>query len=358
MASGVPTTEAEKKQLYRQGADYAVAHINSLLSRSVRAEGEWREAKVPPGLRGMAVWYQLVTDQGSGLRRLNLRADQVIPGVSAEIVAALYWSLWTSEAAIRELFEGSHVDSAEISSKALLHEELKCSSSEDGEDKEESLATLYTRDDRAHHVFIASKREQSIARGSLALAMDGDDVDGQMIQPWKRRKCKMCARSNTNVNRLQEEPFPDADAIASSSLSLNNPTYIEGSVVWDLDDNRGCRLATVLSLVEGFKVGKFDAFELVTPDGWVSEKFVTFIRSFITMLKAQYPILLAALGRQSSISSRSSSEDATAAAAAAAVASVSTPAASIAQTGSSSRKKRQETATPASQEETRKKSKS
>jgi hypothetical protein len=313
MAGGVPTTEAEKKQLYRQGADYAVAHINSLLSRSVRTAGEWRVAKVPEGMRNLAVWYQYVTDQGTGLRRLNLRADQVILGVSSEIVSALYWSLWTSETAVRELFEGSHVDSAEISSKAILHEELRCNpSQDDGEDKEESLATLYTRDDRAHHVFIASKREQSIARGSLALAMDGDDVGGQMIQPWKRRRCKMCARSNTNVNRLQEEGVPASLASAAATgLPMNNPTYIEGSVVWDLDDNRGCRLASVLSLVEGFKVGKFDAFELVTPDGWVSEKFLTFIRAFVVMLKAQYPILLQqmALARQGSTNSRSSAED-------------------------------------------------
>jgi len=289
----VPTTEAEKRQLYRQGADYAIAHISSLLSRSVRLAGEWRQAKMPESVKYMAVWYQHITDPGTGLRRLNLRSDQILPNVSADVVSSLYWSLWTSEAIVREFFESSNVDAADISSRVVLHDELRSTAvQEDTEDKEESLATLYTRDDRAHHVFIASKRDQWIARGSLALAMAGDNVDGQMIQPWKRRKCKMCARSNTNINRLQQNSVPLESSSSSSSESasnaavpLNNPTYIEGSVAWDLDDNRGCRMASVVSLIEGFRVGKFDAFELITKDGWVSDKFVAFIRSFSSMLK-------------------------------------------------------------------------
>ena len=292
MANGVPTSDAEKRQLYRQGADYAVAHINSLLSRSVRLAGEWKIAKIPHALgASMAVWFQHVTDPGSGLRRLNLRADHIIPNVSADVVSSLYWSLWTSQAALQEIFQGSYVDATEISNEVILHDELVLNPNE-GQDREESLATVYTRDEKAHHVFIASKREQSIARGSLALAMIGDDVGGQMIQPWKRRKCKMCARSNTNVNRLQENDPVIASHSSSSSCpslsisSLNNPTYIEGSVAWDLDDNRGCRIASVLSLVEGFTVGKFDAFALIAPDGSVSDNFATFIRSFLTMLRS------------------------------------------------------------------------
>jgi hypothetical protein len=309
MASGVPTTEAQKKQLYRQGADYAVAHINSLLSRSVRMHGEWREAKIPEGElpNHMAVWYQHVTDTGTGSRRLNLRADHIIPMVSAEIVSTLYWSLWTNDQQVRSLFDGSKVDAAEISNKVILHDELcltpsgtsasaGTSSAVDDTataDKEESLATLYTRDDKAHHVFIASKREQSIPRGTLALAMPGDDVKGEMIQPWKRRRCKMCARSNTNINRLQEEGSDAAKAPSNfpkldSASSLTNPTYVEGSVAWDLDDGRGCRIASVVSLVEGFKVGKFDAFELITMDGRVSDEFIGFINTFVNMLRTQF----------------------------------------------------------------------
>lgn len=273
MSDGVPTSALEKKQLYRQGADYANVHITSLLTRSVRLSGQWQSGKVPScgSDLQLSVCFQHVVDPASGARRLNMRTDQVFPfPATADMVSAVYWSLWTNNDVVRSLIEESNMSASGISTSTILH------SDELNSDSDESLATLYTRDENQHHVFVASKRETSIARGSLAVAIDGDDVQGELAQPWKRRKCQMCARSNTNVNRLQE-----VEGNALAKQELNNPTYVEGCAVWDLDGDRGCRVAAIMSIVDGFKVGNFCGFDMVSADGAVSESFVALSRAFM-----------------------------------------------------------------------------
>lgn len=127
-----PSSSAEeKKKLYRQGVDYALNKIQSLLSSAVRQASEWKLAKTTPEVSLVPgsvfqVHYQVVPDfseSNVAVSRLNVRSDHFIPNVDAKFAADFYWSLWTNIDLVRTFFQNSPATTNNFVD-VTLHDEL------------------------------------------------------------------------------------------------------------------------------------------------------------------------------------------------------------------------------------------
>mmetsp|Transcript_18885 Transcript_18885/g.32834 ORF Transcript_18885/g.32834 Transcript_18885/m.32834 type:complete len:417 (+) Transcript_18885:112-1362(+) len=140
MATGIPTNDDTKRRLYKKGADYAISCVLSLLTRSVREKSLWQRGKLPveiavkDGKTNLAMWFRYIHDfkpessnlsphsglapggKGSGNAvgatgstgggvRLQVRVDQLIPGVDPKSLADVYWSLWNDQNVTQQFFQ-------------------------------------------------------------------------------------------------------------------------------------------------------------------------------------------------------------------------------------------------------------
>ncbi len=128
MASGVPTKQADRYRLYRQGADYGVTSFLSILDRSTRQilsenDNPWTIAPMEftqslGSSGGISCRYQFVDDaQIPDKKRLVLRFDHVRKDCKAADVADIYWSVWTNISLLKKVMDKDEID-------ILLHETL------------------------------------------------------------------------------------------------------------------------------------------------------------------------------------------------------------------------------------------
>jgi len=238
MASGVPSTADEKRRLYSQGADFAAAQVQSLLTRSAKQASEWQRATISPQWaarfpRGITfdVCYQIITEP-DGSRRLHVRTNQTMPGIKAKNLAEQYWGIWTSEETLHNLYKAGKFELRQedhIEMTTVMVDEIPGGASE-------KLATLMQNNGEKQFIYVASQRLVEITRGVLMPVSLVTHGDGPDLQPWKRTSVVLLSRSSSTNQGSQQ-----------------SPVFAEGSVSWDSE--AGGTLATIVSVPEHFRCG-------------------------------------------------------------------------------------------------------
>ena len=325
----------EKKKLYRQGVDYALNKIQSLLSSTTRQSSEWKLAKSTPEVNLIPgtvfqVHYQVVPDfseSNVAVSRLNIRSDHFIPNVDAKFAGDFYWSLWTNIDLVRMFFQNSPATTNNFVD-VTLHDELMeeeeivadaslvlgVKSLKNNLMQREKLCTICTKEQVfsepssssstsvnneepgiMNNIFVACKGIADFSLSTLNIpefslpdesnsssgkkkkrkTNDGNaNVDEASFGNNKRVSTYLCARSST-----RQDPNDDFHSISS--------LYVEGSVCWNVEGENGCRISSIISFPETFPLSYFknsfaDVVDLKT--NTISPVFQRFAAEFTQLL--------------------------------------------------------------------------
>ncbi|GBG23976.1 Hypothetical Protein FCC1311_001952 [Hondaea fermentalgiana] len=342
MAAGIPTNDVTKRKLYEKGADYAISYVLSLLTRSVREKSRWRRADIPAELASMggqpklAMWFRHVDDfKPATGQRLQVRVDQLIPGIKPETLADVYWSLWNDQSVTQQFFNfaDSKKNWENIKIEHVISESIdrtKKSTKDRPEagpgpmhaseapaqsgDTPQLIKVSYTRqfDPDADWVYVSTKTKQDISQAALHLPM-GAESSSQEEEEDKRTKlesraqgavreglghincatCYILARSTTTHHKmmLPASALEELESTALKEGQTINPFYLESCVVWEAAESSSAgdspvsRMSVVLSLPETFNQRWLSGSkDIVDPNGKASLQFCKYVRGFSALL--------------------------------------------------------------------------
>jgi hypothetical protein len=260
--------EHDKIKLYRQGADFAVQQVLSLLTRSVKQSSEWTLGRFNRKISApFAVSYQIIPDFiKTSETRLNLRTDLVFEA-KPEQVLAQYMNLWTNDEMLKTFFRGSNFrpssDLTQITHNVTL---LNDSLTTNGE----TLGALHTREETGTKgidmLFAFSKKKVDVAYGTLV----GTSLHCSLLEPWKRESVLLLARSSQKH-----------DETTNSNYSL----WVEGCIAWEQEPGL-CRMTTIVSVPENWVLfAKAIVFDEFIHNGVVNDKFLELTERFMESMK-------------------------------------------------------------------------
>mmetsp|Transcript_9336 Transcript_9336/g.15207 ORF Transcript_9336/g.15207 Transcript_9336/m.15207 type:complete len:454 (+) Transcript_9336:91-1452(+) len=308
MAVGIPTNDATRRRIYTQGADYAISHTLSLLTRSVKENAKWLQATIPEDvldkktLNSVKVWYRYVddfktkptsfvsaktatvTDDKKTRKRLHVRIDHLLPGVTMAEATDLYWSIWNENPVLKEFFQQAQSD---VSPKLehLIEDSIEKSRDPTNpitstDPSRQDIIISYSREKNEEAladkewVFVSTKTSQDISKAALHLPKTGE-IDCTT--------CNVLSRSTTTNHELS--PSKKSGKAVRRIKSI----YVEGCVIWDApEENDGkncCRMATVVSMPENFNQSWLSGpQDIVDANGCLADKFRGYLKGFVKLL--------------------------------------------------------------------------
>uniref|UniRef100_A0A7S2R844 BZIP domain-containing protein n=1 Tax=Mucochytrium quahogii TaxID=96639 RepID=A0A7S2R844_9STRA len=310
---GVPSSTGTLLSINRQSADFTNTYVHSLISRSITENWELGKVKgtkfqhVIPGYNATSC-YKFITEPKECL---HLRIDFAVRGIGIDIVADVYWSMWTNPDIVRKLYG--------IDCPFKL-KEVNIPMAPTGVD--ECMRTYSYSEDSVEWVYLASRKREQIVKSTVQLpdekspglvrGLTPKQVEQQAAaaavqqQPKKRRKGKSGEKKEAAVGvfgktngwvfaRSTTQHTPE-ETTGKKSRQRIAGFLIEGLVVWeqevrntvevecmqeDLDPDMCTRGTIVLSIPRVLPLSILKTYnDLIDEEGHFTDRYIQVLDDF------------------------------------------------------------------------------
>mmetsp|Transcript_33449 Transcript_33449/g.40989 ORF Transcript_33449/g.40989 Transcript_33449/m.40989 type:complete len:525 (-) Transcript_33449:996-2570(-) len=311
LIDGVPTNTVAMKQVLKQGTNYAVTTVHSLISQSIRDDWKVAELKsehfrhIKPGANLTVTYkrYEAKLDDNSK-SKMHIRIDCAWPNVDVRHVLHEYWRMYVEEEYFMHMFATDYnvklrpIILSDKSNIAVLGEPaLVSGNAEECEkinDDDDHIRTFYYKEDckstgdvDRDWVYILTRRQRELARSTLLLPKSktpslGNSAPRRVISSLNKNKGVVKKRQQRNKN-AQKEVYAYGKTkswICARSTEghvplknmpdtkRNQTPFVEGAIIWPeevpkenedhvvVDVTPCARIAEVIAVSEnqGFRV--------------------------------------------------------------------------------------------------------